>query len=66
MTALADDMVVVGILQYPEIQLVMLNKALKYGIIKYTNNETRFLWDISKGILYRIRNDMYFVQHSYY
>lgn len=66
MTALADDMVVVANLQYPDIQLVMVNKTLTYGIIKYSNNENRFLWDISKGLLYRIRNDMYFVQHSYY
>ena len=66
MTALADDMVVAANLQYPDIQLIMVNKPLTYGIIKYTNNENRFLWDISKGLLYRIRNDMYFVQHSYY
>ena len=66
MSALADDMVVAANLQYPDIQLIMVNKALTYGIIKYTNNENRFLWDISKGLLYRIRNDMYFVQHSLY
>jgi hypothetical protein len=47
MISLADDMVVVVKLEYPYIQLIMVNKALTYGIIKYANNENRYLWDIS-------------------
>lgn len=65
MTSLEEDMAVIANLeQPPDIQLIMVNKALTYGIIKTSYNETRFLWDIVKGLLYQIREDMNFLQHS--
>jgi len=58
MTALAKDLVAVAKLEYSEIELIMINKALTYGIIKHLYSGNEFLWDISKGLLYRISVDM--------
>ena len=51
----------------------MVNKALTYGIIQYSSamenssyNANRFFWDILKGLIYRINDDMHFVQYSFY